>query len=177
MTSLRFVVAGLTLVLMTTCGGTEGPPGEPGAPAAASGSRLKILQYSGDDGSSFTQVGQFHDSMLNVDCSSQIAADGVQRCLPSSIAQAGSYFSDSGCSQPVAFSTPAGCSAPAYAVNYLVQCSGVAFHVFPVTGVYGGSLYEGSPTSCSSTTKVSGWTYYDLGAEVPAANFVKFTVQ
>lgn len=75
-----------------------------------SGSRLRVQTIEGADGSANVIAGQFYDSELEETCSPGRAADGVTRCLPSSVALGG-FFADAGCSTRVVYSTK-DCTAP-----------------------------------------------------------------
>ncbi len=183
--------ATMTLVLML-CGctsegaagpkgerGPAGPRGEAGPAAAINGSRLQIRWEAGDDGSA-RAVGWF-DHDLGVDCAFALSADGIKRCLPFEVDEAGSVFgvayTDPACSSPVLIATrlcqPIYGAAPSY-IRYTTEdaCSG--FHVRPVLDpiespgpVYGQSDAGG----CDALPEPAA--VLELGEEVPPDAFVR----
>jgi hypothetical protein len=53
----------------------------------------------------------------------------------------------------------------------------VTFTLYQIGSVFTGTPYSGTPSACSKTTAVAGWTLYSLGAEIPASSFVSATIQ
>lgn len=113
----------------------EGPQGPAGEAAITGGSRLEVVRYVGDDGSTYTAPGTWHDASFGVECAIQIAEDGRRRCLPSAGLALASpdRFSDSSCSFPVALEGATACprEAPRFAFDYADGCALglVIFHV------------------------------------------------
>ncbi|HEY2743872.1 MAG TPA: hypothetical protein VGL86_04595, partial [Polyangia bacterium] len=102
------------------------------------------------------------------------------RCLPPLVAYIGVYYADSGCSTPIAYAT--GC-APAYAykAETAVTCvdtgysnSNTRYHIYSIGAAYAGTVYAGSPGSCSTTTP--SYPVYSVGSEVPASTFAAGSV-
>ncbi len=111
--------------------GPAGSAGSAGSSGVQSGSRIKAQYDMGDDGSQ-AFAGLF-DSQLNVPCYWATASDGSRRCLPYNAAAGGYYFSDSGCSTPIAYSDKE-CSQPMYAEHATVACGVEMTTIYPITG-------------------------------------------
>jgi hypothetical protein len=85
------------------------------------GTRLKANWFSGPDGVGRPQtrwLGQFHDTLLDLDCDFEVAGDGVLRCLPvdpfraSTLGGPSRYtFADAACTQRL-ISPGTSCLAP-----------------------------------------------------------------
>ncbi len=73
-----------------------GAPGDGGGSSSASGTRLMVSSYVGDDGSTFIRP-EAYDSVLGFHCSFHKAIDGTTRCFPLTWA-AGLSFVDAACS-------------------------------------------------------------------------------
>lgn len=146
----------------------------------------RLQRYSSvltaDDGTQVTAPSYlYRDTILNMDCAFQIAADGKQRCLPSSTAGdiATSYgwqtlFSDSNCSKKLYYAVKQcpsvkylflatygpGCPAPTQYTVYSMHST-----VTPT------ALYSGAPGSCSSVGDISSYlstyTFFDLSGTAP----------
>jgi hypothetical protein len=152
------------------------PVSEAQADPSASGSRLKLQYYVGSDSSkAFAQI---LDTMTSLPCSYQTAADGMTRCLPTGQASVNpAFFSDSACSK-VAAQGYAGCAAPTYAVGSTASAcvTSPTSHVYLVGAV--SSVFEKVGTTCTAVTGLSAsFTFYSLGAEVPASSFVAGSLQ
>jgi hypothetical protein len=160
--------------------GGGGSGGSGGEPDYVSGSRIKARTISTTDGA--RAFAGFYDSTLATACSFGRAADDAVRCLPTSTAYAGTYFSDSGCAVPLAYS--AGC-ADAYAVraettNSCVDVGygavGTRTHVYPVGAAYAGTVWAGTPAACNMTPAPASFTLYSLGSEISADTFATGSV-
>jgi hypothetical protein len=155
-------------------GGTGSGSGSGGLGVNQSGTRIKMKVLSSPDGAKVFQ-GSF-DSQRNEDCSFQRAADGMTRCLPTSVAyDYGSYYGDAACSVPVALWQFASCSPPSYVAVYAAsaQCptnpsGGIAIYV---RGTTYNSYYTKSGATCSGPTMIPGYTFFGRGAEVQASSF------
>jgi hypothetical protein len=165
-------------------------PGTSTSSGPTSGGRITIkrTRYVGTDGSSTTpSESSYHDEMLNLDCIILPAADGVMRCLPISFsANASGTFSDAACTTPlVMVYDPTGCApVPPYAfqlANVTQACVAASsvWRMFPTGAEYltTGPIFSGSPGSCSKGTRPTGYRFFTIGAELPASNFVAFTLQ
>ena len=143
-----------------------------------SGTRIKMRVGTTPDGAR-TFLG-WRDVQRNDDCYFQYAADGMQRCLPSNAASISSFFRDAGCTLPLGLVASAACPTPPvpkYATRFDTVCSApgrYGLHVYNVTGAHTGTIFTGSPSSCTATT-VQGYLFYVVGAEVPAADFAGVT--
>jgi hypothetical protein len=138
-----------------------------------SGSRLKAKFFTGEDGSKVYVPGTMVDTMRGEDCSIQVAADGMTRCLPAP-AQTNEYFADMGCTQALALK-PRGCQAPKeITASGIPTCAGAK--VFSISGRFTGKVYSGSPALCGVPPDPSAnWDLYSLGAEIPPSSFVAGT--
>lgn len=65
-----------------------------------SGSRLRLVEYVGDDGSVITDSHSFYDTQLNTRCEPVVFSDGARYCMPEG-AGGDVVFLDAQCSQPV----------------------------------------------------------------------------
>ena len=170
-------------VIMAACASGVSTLPVPAAKAdtTTSGSRLKARNYVGSDGSK--QFWGWHDSMVNADCSFLPASDGTTRCLPVGVGTAtGGYFSDPGCSQPLAQAAK-GCSPAMYTFQIVVPattgCVPTDFYrLYSVSSPYSGPIYTGTPASCTAEPN-AGTTadFYSAGAEIPPSTFVAATLQ
>lgn len=177
--------------------GAQGPQGPPG-PAGMNGRDasgtpdkvgIRLKRYSSvlsaDDGTQTTTPSYlYRDTMLNIDCYFQAAADGKQRCLPGSttgdvatIYAQTSYFSDSSCSQKLYYA-PKPCTALKYLLvlsTNTATCpasSQYAIYAAP-SAVTPTVMFSGSPGSCSPVSKTSldsflvNYNIFDLSGKVP----------
>jgi hypothetical protein len=154
------------------------------ADTTQSGSRLKAKYYVGSDGSK--QFAGWHDSMLNVDCGFSLASDGTTRCIPTTATLVLAWFSDSGCSQPLAWVTSKGCAPATYAAQGIAPiapaCTTYSSRVFQVGAAYSGAIYTGTPANCSEQPDGGAalratYDFYSVGSEVAPSTFVAATVQ
>jgi hypothetical protein len=138
------------------------------------GSRIKMRVGTTPDGAR-AFLG-WHDTMTDDDCAFSIAADGQQRCLPSAqSAFIQNFFSDSGCSQPLGYVSTSNCSTlspPKYAYSFELLCTSNVYvgRYHLVTAAHTGTVYSGSPTSCTVWTS-PGFQFYRFGPELPSSTF------
>lgn len=123
--------------------GPAGPPGPQGPAGAqgpngeqivASGSRLKARWRTGEDGS--TSFDGWQDSTLETTCTYRIAADGIERCLPSGSNVRGSivHYADAACTDAFAdLGVGAPCD-PAYITDNSVKLLLCREDVYKVVG-------------------------------------------
>src|SRR5205823_2204997 len=138
-------------------GGNGGNGGNGGTPDYVSGTRIKARVMSSADGAK-AFVG-FYDMTLATACAFGRAADDTVRCLPTNAAYVpGSWWSDSGCTTPLAYASSPGC-----AVTYLQKseatssCVDVGYYsvtartrIFHVGSTFSGAMmWVGTPASCS----------------------------
>lgn len=170
--------------------GDQGVAGIPGGSPFLGGSRLSVIStaWNGADGSRYApDASQFRDTALGIQCLVSLAADGEWRCLPSGygvgFVYPDPYFADSLCTKrlgyygyyasgcPAAYFTDAAAAAPA--------CDGgvssgrtTVFEAAAATT----TVYSKSGVTCSGYPAGSP-AYFQVGPEVPAATFVRFTKQ
>jgi hypothetical protein len=148
----------------------------------ASGTRLKATRYVGEDNSSIF-LG-LYDSMLHTPCTfTQAFSDGSTRCMPTgpTTTSAGTFFADSGCTQPLA--TIPACTtalAPTYATLVVpAACDTLpSTSVYSVMGAWTGLIYLGTPAACTmaKTTDTMPYSFFSVGAtELSPSMFVKGT--
>ena len=142
-----------------------------------SGRRLKAQYRLGDDGSKEYLPGTWFDAQRNEVCAFGPAADGKERCMPDGAVV--SVYSDAMCQTPLLMITSS-CAAPAYAlVQDASTCDSTAgaTHVFAVGATTTPTtLYVQTGTSCfAAGPAATGYTYYAVGAEIPASSFVSAT--
>jgi hypothetical protein len=152
-------------------------PVPPASADPTDGSRLKAQYLLGADGSKAYVPGVWFDTMRNETCSFFPAADGSMRCLPEGTQV--EVFSDAACTVPLVM-MPGGCPAPTYGLttdtSMCTQTAG-AMHVLPVgPTMTPATMYVNSGTQClSAGSPTVGYTFYSLGAEIPATSFVAAT--
>jgi hypothetical protein len=144
-----------------------------------SGSRLRARYRLAGDGSKEYLPGSWFDSQRNETCAFVMAADGQERCLPDGVSVVA--YADSQCMTPIVMA-PASCSTPSYAQTLDSASCGDAVpatHVLAVgAAMTPTGLYLKNGTNCfSAGPVVTGYNYYDVGAEVPASAFVSATTQ
>jgi hypothetical protein len=110
---------------------------------------------------------RFFDSQLNEFCTFYGKSTDTERvCSPSTPGlYVYSFYSDPGCSQPLAgASTALPSCTPKFVTSADADWVG---HSFPVGARYSGAVYSGTPASCSAvTSQLSAWTFFTLGAEL-----------
>jgi hypothetical protein len=164
-------------------GGTGGSGGSSVPPDYASGSRIKARVISTGDGAK--AFAGYYDSSLSVICGFNRAVDDTLRCLPTTYTYVGSYYSDSGCSTALAYSSMPGCT-PTYALKTetTASCLDIGFYpsnsrqrVYSVGSAYGSAMvWSGTPGNCSSSSTPTAFAFYTIGAEVPASTFAAGSV-
>lgn len=163
-------------------GGSGGNGGSGGTPDYTSGSRIKARVNSSADGAK--GFAGFYDSQLGVPCAFNHAADDTLRCLPNTYAYVASYFSDSGCTTPLAYAS-FGC-APTYAQKSETSstCIDIGYYttnarmrIYSVASAYTSStIWSGTPGSCNMSATPTTLTFYNIGSEVPASTFAAGSV-
>jgi hypothetical protein len=146
-----------------------------------SGTRIKMKVLTSPDGAKVFQGN--YDSQRGEDCSFQVAADGVTRCLPTAIAgiaSPASFFDDASCTVPVALSF--GCSSvPSYVA---VPISPPTCPPVPGVRVYAAAVRSGAvffkasaSAQCTQTTLSPDiTTYRTSGAEIAPSEFQSATL-
>lgn len=161
------------------------------ADANESGSRLKARRRIAADGA--REFVGWYDSQRNEECAFTNAADGAERCLPSDPALVVPRdnevaFADAACTQRLV-ALDADCQAPTYARTETTTgaiCSSTALTaraIYQVGSPVGPTYYHFEPveggTACvvCDTCADGFYSFYALGAEVPATAFVAATTQ
>lgn len=151
-------------------------------PAVTDGTRIKArtstTTTTSSDGASYSLSGfsGWYDSMRGEPCSPSIAADGVERCLPSMAGVYGSYFADSNCTIAGALVAASSCTpAPKYvAIPQPTGTCGSAPlgpHVF-----LSGAAVQAWSKSGTSCTMVTNYNVFPVnGAEISASSFAPMT--
>jgi hypothetical protein len=141
-----------------------------------SGTRLKARYYVGDDGSK--QFAGWYDTERKENCTFSTASDGAIRCVPAATAAAvGSYFADSACKQPLA-TVSCGAPAPKYASAYSQSSGGCLMGptLAPVGAHFtAATVYVGSSGSCTGIATPASTDWYQVGASIDPASFVRAT--
>lgn len=164
---------------VVACSGDAGDTAPvPSASADPSGgTRLKPVYREAEDGSREPVNGLWFDAQRNEECSFAISADGKMRCLPQGVGF--NYFGDAACATSIVI-LPGSCSAPAYATSTgsSTACAVAQMHVFAVgDAATPANIYAKNGTSCVSLGPAGSdtFTYFTVGAEVPASSFVAAT--
>ena len=152
--------------------------------AADSGTahRVQLIHYTTPEGTRFRDPYTLYDSQMGTNCEPETLPDGSIRCVAIG-GYIDSYFANSGCTQPLdvvnIYTGPSGvgCAAPAipkYARKYIAPEPGTCAYgteIHTVTTPHLGTVYTGTPSSCSATGAFEG-VFYDVGPVVPLTDFV-----
>ena len=138
-----------------------------------SGTRLKMRVGTTPDGAK-TFFG-WRDTLRNEDCAFANAADGMVRCLPSTVAtySVDLFWADAGCTTTRLVAAPAGCPMLAGYARSVTTCPPNRFVVYVLGARHQGTAYVKSGATCTAFTGTQD--YYLLGAEVAADSFVAAT--
>jgi hypothetical protein len=147
----------------------------PDADADTSGTRLKARVLVGADGSK-QPTHRWQDTLRNEECTFRLAADGTQRCMPTSVATAYSVFSDPGCTSPAALLFSPCPQPPAYLSSAPLTCNGFGGERLYQRGASLSTYYSGSPASCQAVPVSQYNVVFALGPEVPLDSFVSAQV-
>jgi hypothetical protein len=109
-------------------------------------------------------------------------ADGTTRCLPSPIAYIGTYFSDSGCSNAIAYAVA--CESPKYAQQTTTTCGNTPSY-FAIGGQLSPTqIWLKSGTTCVNENatyiqalEAAGYTFWSPGSAVDISAFATATLQ
>jgi hypothetical protein len=151
-------------------------PVPPAMADPTNGQRLKATYRQGEDGSKEFVAGVWFDSGRNENCSFALASDGKLRCLPNG--QATSVYADSQCTTAIVMG-PAGCTAPSYAIGMdNTTCGTGGAHVYKIGAAAAPTtVYASAQGQCfSAGPAATGYSYYSVGAEIPASSFVSANV-
>lgn len=148
---------------------------------SVSGTRLKRVVRTHDDGASEVVNITWFDTKLNTYCSPIKTPDGAQRCVPLAGASAvlATHFANATCSQKVAYSSYGNCPpglTNGYAQEFVVaECGASAWHFYALGAPFGGQLYTVGANGCAVAATQPQGTFYLIGSEVNYADFVSFT--
>jgi hypothetical protein len=152
-------------------GHLDGAP-PPYEPTWTSGTRMRARLWSAVEGGDPIFAG-FRDTVLDTDCQGIAAADGIERCLPIHI-DSSTYFSDAGCTQPLAVIFGSPCGHDRYASS---RDTAQRTHVFPIGGLYTGPIYD-SRAGCTMQGIPAGSTPHVLaGGEAAPSQFAATSYQ
>jgi len=157
------------------------PVPDASAEPATDGSRLKAIYQVGSDGSRQQQY-NWWDSARDEECSFTAFADGSTRCVPSSGASGGSFFSDSGCATPLFVVATASQCQGAGTAKYAWGTGAISCGVFAYSGLYSlksvvpAQVFQGTPSACTATAASTSalYTFY-TGTQIPLSSFVSAT--
>lgn len=149
----------------------------PEAEAAEDGERIINRYITTSDGLKKAQG--FWDTELEVECTFGVAEDGETRCLPvTSTANVSGYFSDSGCTVPVAAAVVGPCQTSDYAYRYLspATCAGGQYNivVYRLENTISSTVYQGTPGNCSEISEGlrDAFDFYSI-TKVPTSTFAE----
>jgi hypothetical protein len=157
------------------------PVPDASAEPATDGTRLKAIFQVGDDGSRQQQY-NWWDSSRSEECSFTSFDDGSTRCVPQAGATVGSFFSESGCINPLFASSTSTCVAAAkysLGVAHFTSCSTVAYDaIYALTSATPAQVYQGKPGACTMVpgTSLMSYAFY-TGTPIPLTTFVAATKQ
>jgi|CXWL01.1.fsa_nt_gi hypothetical protein len=146
-------------------------------PGSFTGGTVSAVQGTGtvgyrridaEDGAKAFRV--LEDLASSKHCYTGVASDLQYRCLPNDVAGLGSQYSDGSCTQLVAYTSANACPKPPYASAFDSTTCPATVSVYS-TGASLSNLYDRSSGSCMAATPWGGYSYYSLGAEVPASSF------
>lgn len=143
-----------------------------------SGTRLKMKTFLGADGS-VVHAGIW-DDQLKLDCSVYPASDGSLRCIPSGPAASGTAFADPSCTTELVYTY--GSCQPKAALRYDAMINGCYPFPFEVKAYSVGAkmtpqfVFTGNAASCVKSAPIPGYSYYELGQEMPPAMFVLMSI-
>jgi hypothetical protein len=128
--------------------------------------------------------GHYFDAVRMETCSQSAASDGKSRCLPSAAVNSG-FFSDPGCTQPVAtVAVVPGCqkTSPTYFAPpiTIAACSIVGGQLRPVMAeITSGPLYklQGVCTQTSYATWSAAYYAWSVGAPIPPTDFAEMVYE
>lgn len=117
-----------------------------------------------------------HDTRWTTDCTAELAADGLPRCLPTNRARLGeTVWADPACTVPVAFRDPFVLCEPTFAEQLDDTACPVRHRIFRVVGPHQGDVYVSADGACTAGSSVDSQAYYDLSPEIPPTEFVAMT--
>lgn len=144
----------------STAGPSDGGDGgnlPPFTPNWTNGTRFRARTLVVGDGGDPIYYG-WRDTMLDTDCQSNVAADGVERCMPIH-ARADQYFADAACTVRLAW-VHGMCGHDTFASAAIAG----QYHAFPLTTTYTGPVYLLGAT-CGAVSKPSKGQLWSVGAE------------
>jgi hypothetical protein len=160
-------------------------PGLPCDPCEAKDGLRLVRQRNridGVDGLTLFQGNGIYDTLLKTACTALTAEDGIVRCMPSTPATIGLFFTDTGCSANIAYAFVPMCAmAPKYvaeAAQQLPMCAENTKSIWYTIGSeYAGPSYFKNNGVCTATPPLTNYKYYSLGNKIAPSEFVQLTVQ
>lgn len=139
----------------------------------ASGSRIKMrVLVTGDGAKAFLG---WHDMQRAEDCSFVTASDAQVRCLPLDFSVTGGFFSDSSCSQRLAYDSRSSCatSPPPYGSVTVrsATCPTSRYSIWTVGAVYAGDVYQPDGRGGCPKLAAAPGSMWTLTAEIAPSSF------
>lgn len=138
--------------------------------AAAGAGRLRTL-VTGVAAQAVPRGG-FFDTELRLSCASELASDGIRRCLPQTDAT-GTFFADGACAIPLV-SRPVGSEPPGYALVRTTGVCPVRTAVRRVGAAFRGQIFGSDGAGrCTARMYPADRSLFNVGPEAPAAQFAE----
>ena len=128
---------------------------------------VKLRMAGTTDGEALLPTSDYYDTTHQAVCNDVAAADGRRRCLPVASSNASTYF-DSACIRR-AVVLQVGCAVPTYVSIPSSEMS----RVFPVLAASSSTYFLNDGSGCREQP---AQLVHELGAEIPAADFVEVTL-
>ncbi|MDB4959517.1 MAG: hypothetical protein JWO36_7086 [Myxococcales bacterium] len=132
-----------------------------------SGTRFRARLYVPVEGGDPVFAG-FRDTLLDTDCASAPAADGIERCVPNH-ANAQTFYSDATCTQRLAQSYASPCGHDRFAS---VTDTNGNLHIYPFAALYTGIAYD-VRAGCTNQGVPPNSVLHQVGTEMPPTMFAK----
>ena len=167
-------------------GDGSGGGGSRGRPEFVSGTRIKAIVLSTNDGAK--QFLGWRDTLLDQSCDFQRTADGQIRCIPAldflQPVTSLTHFADSFCSVPLEEVVAGVCPALPYRLQRTTATTCAPTFGANAVVIYGLTLYTGDQYQSDPGTghcnlvlgTVTGRTYWSRGAEVDYSTFAAATI-
>lgn len=146
------------------------PPGADTPPV--SGTRLRAVWLSAEDGSRERVAGRWFDTELDQECAFALASDGVLRCLPAAGAAVSAYYSDATCQPGVRLflRLSAACARETDLGAEPSDTCPTTTRLFRTRAYTGGVWVLG--TECVPSDRLEGFVYSERVSELAPSEFV-----
>lgn len=135
-----------------------------------SGTRMRARLWTSAEGGD-PIFGGWRDTLLDTNCESALAADGVERCLPRHAEIMVDKFADASCTQPLAWAPASRCGGDKFAVDRDTSDPPKPLRAFRVLAVHTGTVFIPGTAGCAPLASPGPGTWYTLGSEEPPASF------